>query len=47
MDSASQFKRDSLLAIKRRKAISKWAFRLLVAIAIIMGLAVVAAYTIG
>lgn len=46
-DGASKFKRDSLLAIKRRKIIAKWLWRGMVLLAIIMGLAVVAAYTIG
>ncbi|MBQ8158205.1 MAG: hypothetical protein IJ081_04210 [Prevotella sp.] len=47
MDSASKFKRESLLAIERRKQIAKWGKRILVVIAIIMGLVVAAAYTIG
>lgn len=47
MDGASKFKRKSLLAIERRKKIAKWAFRILVAIAIIMGIVTLAAYTIG
>lgn len=47
MDGASKFKRKNLLAIERRKKIQKWLFRVLCVIAVIMGLAVVAAYTIG
>ena len=47
MDGASKFKRKSLLAIERRKKIAKWACRILVAIAIIMGIVTLAAYTIG
>lgn len=46
-DGASQFKHDSLLAIKRGKLIKEYAFRLLVLIAIIMAILTVAAYTIG
>lgn len=47
MDSASKFKRDSLRWIARKKLIAKWGKRILVGIAIIMGLAVIIAYTIG
>jgi len=47
MDGASKFKRKSLLAIERRKKIAKWTFRILVIIAVIMGLTCLAAYTIG
>lgn len=47
MDSASKFKRDSLKSIERRKTIAKWLLRAMLALAIILGLAVVAAYTIG
>ena len=47
IDGATKFKRKSLLAIERRKLIQKWAFRILCAIAVIMGLAAVAAWTIG
>ena len=47
MDGASEFKRKSLLSIRRRKIIEKWGFRILLAIAAVLALAVVAAYTIG
>ena len=47
MDSASKFKRDSLKAIARKKLFAKWSLRVLVGIAIIMAIAVIAAYTIG
>ncbi|MBR0049500.1 MAG: hypothetical protein IJP74_09310 [Prevotella sp.] len=46
-DGATEFKRRSLQAIERRKAMAKWLWRVMVAVAIIMGVAVVAAYTIG
>ena len=38
------FKHKQLQAIKRRKIITKWAFRALVAIAIIMAIAVIVVY---
>ena len=38
------FKQKQLQAIKRRKIIKKWAFRALVAIAIIMAIAVIVVY---
>ena len=44
MDGASMFKHKQLQAIKRRKIITKWAFRALVAIAIIMAIAVIVVY---
>ena len=47
MDSASKFKRDSLKAIEQRKLIAKWGKIVLLCIAILMGIAVMAAYTIG
>lgn len=47
MDGASKFKRKSLLAIERKKFIAKWLKRTVVALAIIMGILVVLAYTIG
>ena len=46
-DDASKFKRKSLLAIERRKAIAKWTFRGLCIVAVFMALLVVLAYTIG
>ncbi|MBP5340541.1 MAG: hypothetical protein J6Z14_14770 [Prevotella sp.] len=46
-DDASRFKRLSLLSIKRRKIIKKWAFRILCCLAIIMAVLVVLAYTFG
>jgi hypothetical protein len=46
-DGASKFKRDSLMAIKRRKIIGEWLWKITVGLAIIMGIAVIAAYTIG
>ena len=47
MDSASKFKRESLLAIERRKSLAKWGKRILVVIAIFMAILVAVAYTIG
>jgi hypothetical protein len=47
MDDASKFKRDSLKAIEQRKLIAKWGKIVLLCIAILMGIAVMAAYTIG
>jgi hypothetical protein len=47
MDHATKFKRDSLNAIHRKKLLVKWLKRLVVAIAIFMGILVVVAYTIG
>ncbi len=47
MDSASKFKGDSLKAIEQRKLIAKWGKIVLLCIAILMGIAVMAAYTIG
>lgn len=44
MDGASKFKRKSLLAIERRKKLSKWLFWALVVIAILMAIAVVYVY---
>ena len=46
-DEASIFKHKSIKAIRRRKLIEKWLKITLVVMAIIMGIAVVAAYTIG
>lgn len=46
-DDATRFKRKSLLSIRRRKKIKKWGFVALCVIAIIMGILVVLAYTIG
>ena len=47
MDGASKFKRDSLNAIEMRKKCAKWGKRALVVIAILMGILVMIAYTIG
>ena len=46
-DSATRFKRESLLAIQRRKKLQKWSFRILCGLAVIMAILVVLAYTIG
>lgn len=46
-DDATRFKRESLKAIRRRKIIKKWAFRLLCLMAVVMAILVVLAYTIG
>ena len=46
-DDATRFKRKSLLSIKRRKIIKKWAFRALCVVAVIMAVLVVLAYTVG
>lgn len=45
MDGASKFKRNSLLAIERRKKIAKYGLRAGYILAIIMVLAVIIAYT--
>ena len=47
MDDASKFKRDSLRAIERRRKLAKWGKIVLLCIAILMGIAVMASYTIG
>lgn len=46
-DDATRFKRKSLLSIERRKKLKKWSFVALCTIAVIMGILVVLAYTIG
>lgn len=46
MDGASRFKRESLLAIERRKKLAKWGYAALWVVAVIMAIAVVAVYTI-
>ena len=46
-DDATRFKRKSLLAIERQKTIRKWAFRGLCLVAILMGVLVLLAYTVG
>lgn len=46
LDSASRWKRKSLLSIERRKLFKKWLFRILVAIAIFMAIAVVYVYSV-
>lgn len=46
-DSATKFKRKSLMAIERKKKIIKWLFRGLCLVAILMGVLVVLAYTVG
>lgn len=46
MDGASRFKRESLLAIERRKKLAKWGYATLWVVAIIMAIAVVVVYTI-
>ena len=47
MDGASKFKRKSLMAIERRKKIAKWTFRIMLAIAITLGIITIAVYTVG
>ena len=46
MDGASKFKRDSLLAIQRKRLIQKWLFRILCVIAILLFIAVIIVYKI-
>lgn len=46
MDNASRFKYESLKAIKRRKQIAKWGFRLLFALAVLSVIALIAVYMI-
>ena len=45
-DDATRFSRESLLSIKRRKVLKKWAFRALCAVAVIMAIAVAVLYNI-
>jgi len=45
MDSATRWKRKSLLNIERRKTMKKWLFRALVGVAVFMALAVVYVYS--
>ena len=47
IDGASKFKRDSLLALHRRKVIEKWLWRSMIVIAVMMAIAVIIVYTIG
>ena len=46
MDGASKFKRNSLLAIERRKKLAKYGLWAVYVIAALMVLAVIIAYTI-
>lgn len=46
-DDASEFKRQSMNAIRRRKMLKRVTFITLLTIALLMGAAVVLAYTIG
>lgn len=46
MDGASKFKFKSLRAIERNKAISKWSFRVLLLVALLMILAVMTVYMV-
>lgn len=43
-DEATEFKRKSLLSIRRRKVLTKYAFGALCSIAVIMAIAVVVVY---
>lgn len=45
-DYASRWKHKSLLNIERRKKLKKWLFRLLIAIAVLMAIAVVYVYSV-
>ena len=45
-DGASQWKHKNLLSIRRRKVFLKWLYRLLIALAIILFIAVVIVYTL-
>lgn len=47
IDSGSRFKMDSLRSIERKKKIVKILKRVMIALTIILGIAVVLAYTIG
>lgn len=47
LDSASRWKRKSLLNIERKKKLMKWLFRFLVVVAIIMAIAVIYVYTVS
>ena len=46
VDSATLFKRRQLAAIKRRKILTKWAFRALCVVAVLMAIAVFVVYHI-
>ena len=46
-DDATRFKRKSLLSLERRKKFRKWGLIILSIMAIILGILVVLAYTIG
>lgn len=46
-DSASIFKEKSLKSIARNKLIEKWLKRIMLAVTIVMGCLVVAAYAVG
>ncbi len=46
-DAATKFKYKSLKAMRRKKMLTKMAFRILCGIAVIMGILVILAYTIG
>jgi hypothetical protein len=47
MDGASKFKRQSLLAIERRKKIEKYGIRIAYIVAILMAIAVLVVYTVN
>lgn len=47
MDAGNRFKMDSLRSIERNKKIVKILKRVMIALTIILGIAVVLAYTIG
>ena len=44
LDGASKFKRKSLLAIERRKKMTKWVWRFLCALAVVLAITVVVIY---
>lgn len=46
MDEASRFKRQSLLAIERRKKLAKWGYTALWVLAVIMAITVIVVYSI-
>jgi len=46
IDSATMFKRKQLAAIKRRKVITKWLFRALCLVAVLMAIAVIVVYNL-
>lgn len=47
MDGATLFKNKSLLSLQRRKTFSKWFYRFLIVLAVVLAAVVVYIYTVG